>query len=272
VPRELRQAVTLSVEYNRRWWGNQTVTDNLAWTPADYDPYCITAPGDPRLPAGGGEQVCGLYDLNPTQFGLTDNLVTFAKNYGNGQTENYDGVDLSVRVRLPQGLTLSGGTSTGRAVNDTCAMIVDSPDQRFCNNTEKWRTQAKMFAVYPLPYQFAVSAGIQILPGLTYGAAYVAQNSDIQPTLGRPLSGGANATIELIAPNSQFLGGQRLVDLRLSRRFNMGLARLTASMDAFNLLNRSDTVAFNGAYGTTWLLPTRIIVARYLKFGVQMDF
>ena len=36
--------------------GGGTLTDNLAVTPADYDPYCITAPGDSRLPGGGGGQ------------------------------------------------------------------------------------------------------------------------------------------------------------------------------------------------------------------------
>ena len=33
--------------------------------PDDYDPYCVTAPLDPRLPGGGGYQVCGLADLKP---------------------------------------------------------------------------------------------------------------------------------------------------------------------------------------------------------------
>ena len=47
------------------------VTDNLAVTPADYDPYCITAPRDPRLPGGGGYQVCGLYDIKPETVSYT---------------------------------------------------------------------------------------------------------------------------------------------------------------------------------------------------------
>ena len=32
--------------------------------PADFSPYCITAPSMPNLPGGGGYQVCGLYDVS----------------------------------------------------------------------------------------------------------------------------------------------------------------------------------------------------------------
>ena len=66
---ELATGVSVSAGYYRNWtsiysilggvrWG-AGVTDNLAVTPADFDPFCITAPNDPRLPGGGGYDVCG---------------------------------------------------------------------------------------------------------------------------------------------------------------------------------------------------------------------
>ena len=51
------------------------VTDNLRVTPADYSPYCVTVPVDARLPLSG-QQLCGLYDINPDAFGQVDNLIT----------------------------------------------------------------------------------------------------------------------------------------------------------------------------------------------------
>ena len=81
--------MALMAGYFRRWYGNFSVTQNLAVTAADLTPYCITAPLDPRLPGGGGNQICGNYDINPTAFGQVNNLVTLASNFGK-QTEVYD--------------------------------------------------------------------------------------------------------------------------------------------------------------------------------------
>ena len=36
-----------------------------------------TAPVDARLPGGGGNQICGLYDVTPTLFGQVNNVVTY---------------------------------------------------------------------------------------------------------------------------------------------------------------------------------------------------
>ena len=43
----------------RRWFGNYTHTDALLVGPGEYDPYCMNAPNDPRLP-NAGQQICGL--------------------------------------------------------------------------------------------------------------------------------------------------------------------------------------------------------------------
>src|SRR5262249_31830342 len=67
---ELMPRVSTEVSYSRRAQGHFTTTDNLDVAPSDFSPYCVTAPVDSRLPnGGGGNQICGLYDITPTKFG-----------------------------------------------------------------------------------------------------------------------------------------------------------------------------------------------------------
>jgi len=137
VQHELRPGVALNVGYFRTSWKNFRATDNLLVAPSDYDPYCITAPVDARLPGGGGNQICGLYDITPTKFGIQNNLVTSASNFGN-QKEIYNGVDATINARLGRGAFVGGGLSTGRTVTNSCFVqatqtlagfvsVVDSP-------------------------------------------------------------------------------------------------------------------------------------------------
>ena len=51
---EVMPRVSVTVAYNRNWWGNWYVVDNRATNFADYTPFSIHAPLDPRLPNGGG--------------------------------------------------------------------------------------------------------------------------------------------------------------------------------------------------------------------------
>ena len=69
IQQELRPGLSVEAGYYHRAFGNFRVTDNAAVTPADYDPFCVTAPLDSRLP--GGNQVCGLYNITPAKFGVT---------------------------------------------------------------------------------------------------------------------------------------------------------------------------------------------------------
>ena len=81
--------------------------------------------------------------------------------------------------------------------------------------------------------------------------------------------------MELFDPGRMY--GERMyqVDVRFSKRFAVGGARLQAQVDLYNMLNGNFVLAQNNTYGTTgasWLVPTAILSARLLKFGVQVDF
>lgn len=301
VQHELRPGLSVTGTYVRHWWGNFLVTDNLDVNPSDYSPYCITAPVDPRLPGGGGNQICGNYDINPNVFGQVNNFVTFAKNYGN-QTDVYQGVDLSVNMRLPHGVLLQGGTSTGHEVFDNCDVVgkvdnltggpVDiqtaglgtplvtninglaSPSTLYCHVSPPFQTQAKVTAAYPLPWKMNVSAAFQSVPGRQITASLAVPGSQIAPSLGRNLAAGPNATaiVQLIAPGAVF--GDRLnqFDIRLSKTIQVGQTRIQPQVNVFNLFNAGPVLGYNTTYGPNWLNSTSTLIGRMVKFGAQLDF
>lgn len=282
VQRELWPNAALNVGYFRTWYRDFLATDNLAVTPADYDPYCITAPQDRRLPGGGGTQFCGLFDLRPALFGRVDNLVTQASGYGK-RSEVYNGIDVTMNARFGQGGHVSGGISVGRTVTDTC-FVVDSPQQArpgFCKITPPWAagTQLKLAVVYPLPWELQASAIYQNIPGIPITASYVATNAEVLSSLGRNLGAcrgaavcNATVTVDLIPPNTVFEPRLQQLDLRLTRMLRFGRFRTQGSVDVYNAFNSSSILNMTTRYGPRWLDAIQVMGARLLKFSVRVDF
>jgi hypothetical protein len=277
IQHELGAGLGLNIGYFRTSYGNFTVTDNLAVTPADYDPYCITAPTDSRLPGGGGNQICGLYDVKPGLFGRVNNLTTQASHYG-VQREIFNGVDVTINARLGRGRLLTGGLSTGQKVTDNC-FVVDSPEivrDSFCHVAPPWSagTQLKFSAIYPLPWDLQASATYQNLPGVPITASFVATNAQISPSLGRDLSSGARGTalVELIRPGTLFEDRITQLDVRLTRVFRVAGTRVQGMFDIYNAFNANSILQQNTRYGSAWLTPQVILAARLFKFGAQVDF
>jgi hypothetical protein len=187
----------------------------------------------------------------------------------------YDGVDFSVSARLPRGVVIQGGTSTGRTMTDDC-FVVDSPQALLnCRTEPPFQTQVKLLGVYPLPGGFLASATFQSLPGPQITASYTAPNSIIAPSLGRNLASGPNGTavVPLIAPGTLY--GDRLnqLDLRGSKTFRLwGERRVQINVDLYNSLNAGAVLAHNNTFGGAWLRPTQLLQGRLLRFGAQLDF
>jgi hypothetical protein len=276
---ELRRGMALNVGYFHTSWSNFTIGtpfDNLNVLPTDYSPYCITLPQDPLLPNGGGNQVCGLYNLNPDKFGDTSNiLVTSADKYGDEQ-EIYDGFDVTLNARFGPGAFVQGGMSSGRTLTDNC-YVVDSPQSlSFCRvEPPMFQPQWKFSGSYPLPWwQLQLSGVFQSLPGIPVSASYVATNAQVQPSLGRPLSGGqTTVTINNVIEQQQMFEDRYYqTDLRVIRNFRFSGTRLQVMFDMYNMFNNAGILAINTRYGTSYRRPTTILDARILKLGAQVNF
>jgi hypothetical protein len=311
VSHELMSRVAAELSYFRRAQGHFTTADNLDVTPADFQQYCVNAPADPRLPNGGGYQICGLYDIVPAKFGVaTNNLVTFVDNYGK-QTEVFNGIDFAVNARIRSDLFVTGGFATGNIHYNTCDAFVDNPRTDFgisatipaappavtpgtglvfnyCDYDTSWLSQVKATGSYTLPWQELQIGGVlQNLPGQQVLANWnITQADAAAGTLGRALSGGANTSrvVPLIKPGTMYTPRRTQLDLRVSKNFNLsGARRLQVMADIFNAFNSNAAVgatsnageppaAINTTYGSAWLRPLNILQARYVKFGAQLRF
>ena len=267
--------------YYRRTYDNFTVVDNRAVAASDYSPFSITAPLDPRLPGGGGYVISGLQNLNPNKVGQVDQLFTRAKNYGE-QYEHWNGVDASLNLRLQKGIILQGGMSSGRTSTDNCAVVAAVPESAiagtsnsplYCHVDTPLLTQVKFLGTYTVPkVDVVVAATVQSLPAPNITASYVATNASIQPSLGRPLSGGAaNATINLISPGVYYGDRINSMDLRFSKIVRLSNRRLSFNLELYNALNGSSVVTLTPNFAT-WQVPQQILLPRFAKLGVQFDF
>jgi hypothetical protein len=278
VQHELASRVSVNAGYFVRWYGNFTVTDNLALTPADFDTFTVVASSDPRLPDGGGQTIGPLYNVKPDKFGLSDSYVTAAKNYGS-QIENWKGVDLTVNARMTNGLTVRGGLSTGRTLTDNCDIRAKLPEiaptNPYCRVTTPFLTQWRGFATYDFPWDIQLAGTWQFNPGLQIAANRTVPNAQVAQSLGRPLSGGAsNVSINFVEPGAMYSDSINQIDLRLAKIMRWRTHRLQVGLDLYNLTNTSVAVQFNANYvpNGAWLVPTDILPARFIKFSMQADF
>ena len=302
VQHELMPRVALDVGYFRRAWAHFQVTDNLLVGPEDFTRFDMVAPSDPRLPNGGGYTLNGFYDVVPGKFGQVRNLNALSDDYGS-QYENWNGVDVTVNSRLGNGLTIQGGLSTGKSMEDNCEIVAKLPEMnnlaangtlpaswraaQYCRRESPFLTQFKLYGVYIIPkVEVQISGSFRNTPGqiivgqnppnTDVNAGFVATNAYLgaNSTLGRPLSGGTpNVTLQLVEPQSEFLDQRNELDLRFGKVLRMGSGGMRAiiSLDLYNALNSNATINVNQSFAS-YLAPTEILNPRVAKISVNFDF
>jgi hypothetical protein len=281
---ELLPRVSVNVGYFRRVFGNFFVIDNRATTAADYTPFSITAPSDPRLPGGGGYTVSNLVNVVPALAGVTDNFQTFSDNYGR-QIRHWNSVEINFTARVRDGLTFQGGSSIGRRTDDNCEIrdavpeVVLAAQNRiipYCRTQPQFDKDFKGLASYTIPkLDVQVSGTFQSLPVDALNADYNVPTAVAASSLGRPLSGNVLfALVNLVEPGD--VTGDRInqVDLRVGKILRFRNFRTQISVDLYNALNANPVETYNQAFipGGAWLTPTGILTARFAKLTAQLDF
>jgi carboxypeptidase family protein len=279
VQQEIAPRVSVDVSYNRRWWGNFFFTDNRAISPQDFDIATMTAPLNPNLPNGGGYPV-SFYTRNArTALGATDNYYTFASDYGDVSTY-WHGFDINVNARTRNGITIQGGTSTGRGVRDYCAVMQKLPETYVtpasvlanqqvgaCAATEPWLTTVRGLVSYTIPkIDVLLSSSFRSTPNVqpstvntfvaTNGLS-VSANENVTTavlaaqgsTLGRGLVAGLPfQTVDLTLPGQVYPDRVNSLDLRLAKVVRFNRYRVNVGFDFYNLFNSDTGTAFNQTF------------------------
>jgi hypothetical protein len=285
IQHQLLAPLAVSVTYVRRSYANFSVTDNLDVGPSDFDEFCITAPSDARLGSVSGSQICGLYDLNPAKRGLVHNFRTRASNFGE-QTEVFNGVDMLVNARFTSRATLSGGVSSGTSSSQGGAVsnsgnscfIVDSPGaMRFCDVKRPWKSGVRLIGTLGLPWDLDAGITLQSNPGPEIQANYSVASAQVGSIVrfvdpARTSFTSGTATVPLLAPGAMFGERMNQLDIRLAKSIRYRGTRTRLMLDMANVLNSSDVLVLNNAYGSSWLRPAFLLPGRLFKLAGQFDF
>ena len=297
VQHQLLPRLSVEAGYNRRWWGNFFVTDNVLTTAADYDTYSIEIPQHEHLPGGGG--TASFVAITPAANARgAQNYMTSERDFGAARTSYWHGVDFTATARLAGGLTVQGGTSTGRAVRETCDVtralpeLLGSARVDSCDVAEAWTTSFRGLASYTIPtVDVLVSASMRSIEtspgggvatnGLSLAANYVVPNSIIVQSLGRLPANAlptGTTTVNLLNPGQLYtLERVSLVDMRFAKIFRLAGRRADVGIDLYNLFNSNVTTSYQQTYeqrtnGAAWLTPTAIAAPRMARFHVTVSF
>jgi hypothetical protein len=131
----------------------------------------------------------------------------------------------------------------------------------------------KLLGTYLVPrIDVNVAATVQSTPGPVLSANRTYQSSEIQPSLGRPLSAGAaNATINMLLPGDMYGDRVNQFDVRIGKTIRFAGRRASVNLDVYNLFNANPVMQENAAYAV-WRTPQRIMDARLFKISGQFDF
>jgi hypothetical protein len=200
---------------------------------------------------------------------------------------------------MRNGLAIQGGTSTGRTVQDNCALRSALPEtyswatiditqalrgdsnagltSPYCSITTPFQTSFRGLLTYVVPkLDLQLAATWRSDPGPALAANYVVTNAIAQSgpqPLGRNLSAG-NITVNLVAPGTLY--GDRLnnLDFRVAKILHYRRMRMQLGLDVYNVMNTDVVTTYNPTFvpGGSWLIPATVNPARYAKVNVQIDF
>jgi hypothetical protein len=302
VQQEVLPRMSVEVGYARRSWDNIYYTQSEGLTSAHYQAIDFPIPQHPDLPGGGGGTAPYMIITQAGQNAFPNNIFTNAPA-GVDDIYWWHGVDLNINARLRNGLTIQGGTSSGKGRQEFCGVWDAYPNLRVtagtnsrvdaCDINESWATNFRGLASYTIPRVDVLVSTIMrstlgadagggftgfASNGFSQNANYIVPASVITPILGRPLANNApNVTLNLVKQDDVYRPRINAVDFRFAKVLRFGRTRATVGVDLFNALNADTPITVNqnfnpAATPNTWLAPTAVLSPRFTRLQFTVDF
>ena len=292
VEHQLLPGLGVTFMWYHRDWKNTIRTDNDLVTLADYTPVDVVSPLDGT--------VITVYNLNAAKRGLVQQVDRNATDSATRRNA-YNSFELSMTGRLPGGGNAFGGWTADRTVDVACDSRDNPNTLRFCDQSKlgiPFQHEFKLSWVQPLPARLQAGITLTNWPGGLTGVRAFAPAGGARFTglstnwsLSRttryaadckgPCTPGAlvipNMTeatlvVPLVAPGEAFTERFMQVSLQLSRVFQFGEKRLTANVQAFNLMNTSVVLLQNQTFGSALGRPDRTAEPRTIQVSARFEF
>jgi hypothetical protein len=169
------------------------------------------------------------------------------------------------------------------------AGIVDG--QSSCDATEPWLTSLRGLASYTVPKVDVMISGIfrsqaNAQPnatnvgtnGQSRSATYRMTAAQFLAATGRPLAPGlATQDVDLLLPGEVYGDRINVVDMRFAKVLRFGRTRTNVGLDLYNLFNANTPTMYETVYdpatnGARWMQPTAVLLPRFMRFNIQVDF
>ena len=256
IQRQVGKNTAVSVGYYGRRFSDLYTTVNALVPSTSYTPVTITNPLT--------SQPLVVYNQDPATRSAVQNQLTTIPDL----RQSYNGVEFQVNTRLSKA-TLFGGLTVGRDYGDQDSNDLNNPNFRINN---------KGNIGFDSPYQ--------IRGGFTYRLPSAVQVSgSIRESSGLPQQRILTVTTALVPGLTQVTQNVQvaergefrypwvnLVDLRLTKSFNVGRTKIEPTLDLYNVFNNAAVTNAVTTIGTSLGRPSAIVMGRLLRIGGHLTF
>ena len=256
IQREVGQNTAVSVGYYGRRFTDLYTTVNALAPPTAYTPVTITNPLT--------SQPLTVYNQDPTTRGAVQNQLTTIPDL----RQTYNGVEFQVNTRLSQA-TVFGGLTIGRDYGDQDSGDLNNPNNRI-NNTGNIGFdspyQVRGGFTYRLPSAVQLSGSIRESSGLPQTRVYTVTTANV-PGLTQ-----VTQNVQVAQRGDFRYPWVNLVDLRLTKVFKAGRAKIEPTLDLYNVFNNNAVTSAVTTIGSSLGRPSAIVMGRLLRIGGHLTF